>query len=300
MLPFLIAALVAWLTGLWVSKPLASACRLLGWEDPPGETLAGDHKGHAQPVPFGGAFYVLPLLALFAQPGYGPWLWAGQMVLLVGLAEDFLKARRREIPWWLRLSVLAAASLCLLAYEPLFVEGAPGAAAVVLVGLATISFNWMDHADGLATACGLGPSLAMAIYGGLEMALPLGLLLAFWTVNLWRRQGALLYLGDSGAQLLGFCVVGWAACQSPPAASKAWMPVLAASAVPLFDSIRVVVLRLRAGQAPWKPDRQRHFGHWAAARGWPRPYAPLVAILISFALTLLAINIAKKGALSGL
>ena len=88
-----------------------------------------------------------------------------------------------------------------------------------------------------------------------------------WNVRL--RKGAPAYLGDSGSHLLGCLVL---------LHPGAW-PLMA---LPMFDLVRVVCVRIAEGRAPWKGDRI-HLAHRLQARG----FSPLVVALLLWALAAL-------------
>jgi UDP-GlcNAc:undecaprenyl-phosphate GlcNAc-1-phosphate transferase len=102
-----------------------------------------------------------------------------------------------------------------------------------------------------------------------------GALLGFLAFNL---PPASVFLGDGGSLPLGFLLAyfassltwydfGWS-IDTPAHALLAPLLVLA---IPLYDLSGVVLLRLRAGVPPWRPD-ERHFPHRLARRGlgpWP-------------------------------
>lgn len=284
MLNFLLPCSVAFAVGLVFSPLLAQACRRLGWIDPPGR-----HKGHAQAVPFGGFFYVLPFLALFATQGAWEWFWIGNLVLFIGILEDTLKPSGREIPWWVRFLFLTICSLALAFFTEM---PPPHWLSLFLLWAALFHFNWMDHSDGLVAAVGCGAFAALAWPGVSELAIPLGLLSAFWVANAWLPSGPVLFIGDAGAQLLGYCLLGWAALYGASSAGTSafsapdsWVLLGAVSAVPLLDALRVIGLRLMCGLPPWKPDRERHLGHWLQRRSAPRQLGPAFVAAVTFGLT---------------
>ncbi|HEX9792850.1 MAG TPA: hypothetical protein VGC54_02605 [Planctomycetota bacterium] len=286
---FLIPFGAALAAGLAVARPLATACARVGFVDRP-----GGRKGHRAPVGLGGFLYALLLFPALLERSLALAL-AAQAVFLLGLGEDLLKARGREIPWPLRLTGFAAATAVLPIADPgLFAAtgSAAAAAALGLLFLATIHFNWLDHADGLAAAAALGALLGIATASepaANALGLPCGLLAAFLWLNGLRPGGPLLFLGDAGAQLLGFGVVAIALWPPQGAAAPSLWPALAVSAIPLGDAVRVTLQRIAQRVAPWRPDRERHLGHLAARARAPRPALPIAVGAASFLLVLLAV-----------
>jgi len=224
---------------------------------------------------------------MVAAQGGGLLFAAGGIVLAVGLGEDLLKTRRREIPWEWRLAILAGAATL----------GARDAALgawsslwwffpALLLLAAAIAFNWFDHADGLAAGAGLGALAGLVRAGDTRGAIAGGLLLAFLIQNAFLPGGARLFLGDAGAQLLGFSLAALALLGPRPDPSGP-APLLlggAAVALPLLDGVRVAGIRLAAGRAPWRPDRERHLGHLGWAQGLPRGFLAALCAGAAFAL----------------
>lgn len=260
--------------GLLVSSMVAEACLGLGWTDPPGR-----HKTHQRAVALGGVLYTLPLLFLLLEDPGGRLFWPGAAILVLGLWEDARKRRGGELPWPFRLGVFVLALASLWGHPQLFGDGAPaGVIALVLLLAAVISFNWFDHADGMCAGAGLGAVAGLMLLGRGHapwFAAAAGLLCAFLWLNAYRRGGPLLFLGDAGAQVLGYCVTAHALLAGPDTPGPDLAVGLAAAGLPLLDAARVTLLRLSQGLAPWRPDRERHLGHLAARFTVPRGLLPL-------------------------
>jgi UDP-GlcNAc:undecaprenyl-phosphate GlcNAc-1-phosphate transferase len=151
-----------------------------------------------------------------------------------------------------------------------------GALACALV--AQNAMNTFDNADGAATAvAGLGLAAA-----GTALA---GALLGFVPFNLWIRRGESraraastprAYLGDSGSHLLGLLLL------LHPLARLALF-------LPLVDLVRVSLVRMRRGTAPWIGDR-RHLAHRMLDRG--ASPTRTVVVLCAIAAPILAAGIA--------
>ena len=249
-------AVVGALAALLATYPLIRFARALGWQDAPGPS---DHerKLQARPVPVvGGAAILFGLLALELGGGgalgdsassvWPPLLTA----FFVGLVDDLLPGGLRP-----SLKVAGQAGVGLVVGLSVF----PGDMAqlllcLVLVPLALNIWNTFDNADGAAT--GVGAICLISL--GSPAAGPL---LGFLPWNLRGRGGAAAYLGDSGSHLLGCLVI---------LHPGAW-PLMA---LPAMDLLRVSILRMRSGQAPWKGDR-RHLAHRLEERG----VTPLVVAL---------------------
>lgn len=138
----------------------------------------------------------------------------------------------------------------------------------------TNSFNLIDGVDGLAGSLGLLTSLIFGFYFFQTgqtlfavMALSLGgSLLGFLIFN---YNPAKIFMGDTGSLLIGLLnavfVIKFISVASDPASA---LPLAAAPAigfailfVPLFDTLRVVSLRVISRRSPFSPDRN-HIHHF--------------------------------------
>ena len=222
-----------------------------------------------------------------------PKLWillAGATAMMIlGLVDD-----RRGLGWKTKLAVQTIVACAVVAGEEswrmtLFVDWpiVTGAISVLwIVGLAN-SFNMLDNMDGLsggvaAIAAGMlavvmllapeatnnGPQLFV---GGFLLLL-VGSLLGFLWHNHWPAR---LFMGDAGSYLVGYLLAmgtltaTFAGGEMPQHAMLAPLCVLA---VPLYDSVTVVLIRLRAGRSPFVGDKS-HFSHRLVDLGMSEPRA---------------------------
>ncbi len=203
-------------------------------------------------------------------------LAAATAVMLLGLADDL-----RSLDWRLRLAVetlLAALIVFGKGWRlTLFVDAplATGAASVVWIVLLVNSFNMLDNMDGLSAGLGTiaagllaavlliapnpvthGPQLFVA---GFLLVLA-GAMAGF----LWHnRPPARLFMGDAGSYFIGFCLGAATILATFSGGSlprHAILAPLCVLAVPLYDTVSVVWIRLRAGRSPFAADRC-HFSH---------------------------------------
>ncbi len=237
------------------------------------------------PVP---AFAAPHLAGLWQQSGK---LWTmlagGTVLMLLGLADD-----RRGLDWRLRLAVETAVATAMVLggwRMSLFID-APwltGALSVLwIVGLVN-SFNMLDNMDGLsAGVAAIAAAMLAAVMlmvpkpessqpqlfvGGFLLVL-VGSLLGF----LWHnRPPARLFMGDAGSYLVGYLLAmttlsaTFAGANVPRHAILAPLCVLA---VPLYDSITVVAIRLRQGRSPFEGDKS-HFSHRLVELGMTKTQA---------------------------
>jgi len=133
------------------------------------------------------------------------------------------------------------------------------------------AFNLIDGIDGLAAGVGIIASVVFGVWfyqvGQLQLAIVacalIGALLAFLWFNVFSVKRK-IFMGDIGSLLLGFIMALFAIKFNEINASLGshqWRIVAAPAVsigiliVPIYDTIRVFILRLSRGQSPFYPDR---------------------------------------------
>ena len=216
--------------------------------------------------------------------------------MLLGLADDW-----RGLDWRLRLAVQTIVAAVLVFGKgwqlTLFIDAplVTGALSVIwIVGLVN-SFNMLDNMDGLsagvATICAVllaavlllapnpvthGPQLFVA---GFLLVLA-GSLGGFLIHN---RPLARLFMGDAGSYFVGFCLgiaTLLATFTGGSLPRHAILAPLCVLAVPLYDTVSVVFIRLRAGRSPFAADKS-HFSHRLVDLGLTKTQAVLTIYLAS-------------------
>lgn len=246
-------------------------------------------------VPHSLAAFVEPHLAgLSAQSGK---LWTllagGTVLLLLGLIDD-----RRGLDWTVRLAVETAVAIVLVLFGwrmSLFLDMPllTGTLSVLwIVGLVN-SFNMLDNMDGLsAGVAAIAGSILAAVmlrvpdpvsnepqlFVGGFLLVVVGALVGF----LWHnRPPARLFMGNCGAYLIGYLLAvstlsaTFAGDDVPRHAILAPLCVLA---VPLYDTLTVVFIRLRQGRSPFVADKS-HFSHRLVELGMTKSQAVLTIYL---------------------
>jgi UDP-GlcNAc:undecaprenyl-phosphate GlcNAc-1-phosphate transferase len=218
------------------------------------------------------------------------------VIMFMGLRDDI-----RSLDWRLRLGIqvfcataLACRGIHVTLFWP-FNHPVTGGVVTVLwiVGL-TNAFNMLDNMDGLAASVGL---IAASLFCGAQLAVgslfaPVVLLvvvgaLAGFLVHNWAP--ARLFMGDAGSNFLGFSlgaltVVGTFTRDERGGGYSPYgvLAPLLVMAVPLYDMISVIVIRVREGRSPFLGDR-RHFSHRLVARGLSPMQAVLTIDLVTLA-----------------
>jgi UDP-GlcNAc:undecaprenyl-phosphate/decaprenyl-phosphate GlcNAc-1-phosphate transferase len=218
---------------------------------------------------------------IYARSGELVWILAlASAIMGMGLIDDL-----KNLDWRLRLGIqfgcaiiLAASGVRVTLFGP-FTHALLGGAVTVLwiVGL-TNAFNMLDNMDGLAASVGL---IAAALFCGAQLAagslfapavllVVVGALAGFLVHN---HAPARIFMGDAGSNFLGFLlgaltVVGTFTRDERGGAYSPYgvLAPLLVMAVPLYDMISVILIRLREGRSPFVGDR-RHFSHRLVSRG---------------------------------
>ncbi len=228
-------------------------------------------------------------------------LLGGMLVLhAVGLLDD----RRALGPVSKFLVQVAVSSAFVTIYDVRALTALGYVPSVVLTVLwivgVTNAFNFLDNMDGLcagvATVCATAFFItAISIeqwFVAAALALLLGAVLGFLCFNF---PPASIFMGDSGSLVIGF-LLGVLTVRTtflPPGTDwgAGWYAVFApviVLAVPLYDMVTVILVRLRRGTSPFVGDTN-HFSHRLVARGMSRRTAVLCIYLVTAATSMAAI-----------
>jgi UDP-GlcNAc:undecaprenyl-phosphate GlcNAc-1-phosphate transferase len=251
-------------------------------------------------LPVDGADLGAHLEGIRARVG-GAWTLLGATLALhvLGLIDD-----RRPLGPAIKLAImLAVASSAMVATGTrlaTFLDAIAGgswlsyALTIAWVCLVTNALNFLDNMDGLAGGVGAVASacfLAIALlqgqwFVGASLALLLGATLGFLWFN---KPKASIFMGDGGSLVLGFLLAFLSVRLTyvpldeqglPRAGATPWHAILTplvVLAVPLYDFIAVVALRLSQGKSPFVGDLQ-HVSHRLVRRGLSKPLAVLVVV----------------------
>ncbi len=167
--------------------------------------------------------------------------------------------------------------------------------ASIIIGVGLMNaLNLMDGVDGLASGFGILCSLQMAYYflmhGDILYAamagIVMGALLPFFCCNLFSSKYK-MYIGDSGSMILGILAyfVVCRVMQEPRA--FVWddyrvSMLMAIYAVPIYDTIRVMVNRIRHHRSPFLPDKT-HLHHALVDLHYPH----VMVMMIEMALVII-------------
>ena len=162
---------------------------------------------------------------------------------------------------------------------------------IAVIGLLN-AFNMMDGIDGLAGMLALVSIGAISLYQGLShwqgvivLLLLAAALAPYLAMNL-GLVGRKIFLGDAGSMVVGY-LLAWMLIKlsqdGQPRLST--IDVLWCVALPVLDTLAVMVRRIREGKSPFKPDRG-HIHHLLLNAGLS--HRATLIVLVGMAVTLAA------------
>src|SRR5215210_8510831 len=281
--------------------------RILGVVDEPGET----RRIHVRPIPrLGGIALLLgifvPALAFLRLDGpYRGILLGAAVATCVGVVDDF-----RGLPWWAKLggqSVAAAIPLGFgvaidrFTFPFLGIQEFPDWVGVPVTFLWIVAImnmvNFLDGMDGLAAGiCAIAGSTfaVIALSLGKPQAAILSAIVAGACFGFLRHNfyPARIFMGDSGALLLGFMLAGIAVQGLlKTAATVALFFPLFVLAIPIVDTTFVVARRFKYREKLYAPD-QTHLHFRFLRRGFSQRRAVLT--MYAWCVTLAAAALATR------
>jgi UDP-GlcNAc:undecaprenyl-phosphate GlcNAc-1-phosphate transferase len=215
-------------------------------------------------------------------------LLGGLLLHVLGLADD----KRPLSPSPKLLAIVAVAILTATVGRVRLAEFAGPTLSVILTTVWYIvivnAFNFLDNMDGLSagvagicllfiTICGLMAGQVLVPALGCVF---LGAVAGFLVFNF---PPARIFMGDAGSLVIGYMLATVSVLTTyfhsgtgiPPYALAMPLVILA---VPLYDFVSVVIIRLGEGRNPMQGD-QRHFSHRLVDRGLSRRFAVLTIYL---------------------
>ena len=216
---------------------------------------------------------------------------AGTVLSIMGLIDDV-----RDLPWQPRLvvQILVAIALTFAGVRATVFAPWPWLGALITVGWMLVlinSFNFLDNMDGLSGGIALIASLIFATimltclaeprwFVAAALLIMAGSLTGFlW----WNWSPASIFMGDTGSYFIGLfvsslTVVGTFYDDSATTGRHVMLAPLCVLAVPLYDFATVLLIRLKQGRSPFKPDKS-HFSHRLVELGLKPRHAVLTVHL---------------------
>ncbi len=212
------------------------------------------------------------------------------LVTILGFIDD-----RRGMGFSYRIKFalqFAAAGILLLAdIGTTFLPGAflNGVVTIFWVVGITNAFNLLDNMDGLsAGTAGIAAIMFLVItivqgqfFSAMILCIFLGALLGFLYHNFYPAK---IFMGDTGSHFIGYLLAALSLTSSyvvPESETlvPVIMPLLILS-LPVFDTLSVIIIRLREGRPVFQGDR-RHFSHRLVALGMSQRGAVIFIYLVA-------------------
>jgi UDP-GlcNAc:undecaprenyl-phosphate/decaprenyl-phosphate GlcNAc-1-phosphate transferase len=246
------------------------------------------------------ANFIEPHLPGLAEQSADLWFFlaGGTILMLLGWADD-----ARRLDWRCRLAVelLVAGAvvfgrgwkLTLFIDRPLFT----GAISVLWIVALVNAFNMLDNMDGLAGGVAAIAATILAVvllltpdqashqpqlFVAAFLFVLVGALLGFLFHN---RPPARIFMGDAGSYFIGYCLAVMtilATFSGGGLPAHAILAPLCVLAVPLYDLVSVVCIRIRSGRSPFEGDTN-HFSHRLVSLGLTKTQAVLTIYLTTAA-----------------
>ena len=171
------------------------------------------------------------------------------------------------------------------------------------------SFNLIDGVDGLATLLGIVSSSFFGVWffisGNIEYSLisasVVGTLLAFFRFNVFGGENK-IFMGDTGSLIVGLLMavqvimfneknIGFTSAFTIKAAPAVSFAVVI---VPLFDTLRVFLIRMSRGRSPFTADKN-HLHHCLLKLGFNHIQTALMIVFANFCFITLALALQNIG-----
>ena len=249
----------------------------------------GGRKLQANPVAYlGGLAIITPItlgsfLLIFTsfsidlkQQLYFGLILPALVIAIVGLLDDIY-----QLPPWPRF--ISQSAVGVITSFILYLSGAGveifdnqflnSSATILWVVTMINALNFIDNMDGLATCISIVASLTLFILSYLNnqylvAALSLAIFASCLGFLFWNKKPASIYLGDAGALYLGFLLAAISIrieLDNDSAPIRALVLILIL-AIPIVDTIQVVVSRIVKGKSPFLGGRD-HISHLLLNRG---------------------------------
>jgi UDP-GlcNAc:undecaprenyl-phosphate GlcNAc-1-phosphate transferase len=271
-------------------------------------------KVHLTPKPLlgGVAMYLAFVVALlvfsdrFNLPQLFGILVGATLVALSGYWDDWRGLRPL---FKLVVQVSAALILYLSGVQVLLFRAEPVNLFLTLVWVVGItnSFNLLDNMDGLSGGVAAVAAAFFLLLAAMNKqilvaslsAAVLGACLGFLRYNFNPFSPASVFMGDVGAQFLGFVLaaLGIKLRFFGNTNMVTWMIPVVMLGLPVFDTSLVVVSRLRRGLNPLTTPGKDHLSHRLVAMGMTQREAVLVLYLVSGALGMVAVYLTQASLL---
>ena len=286
---------------------------------------SGEHKIHSSFTPSMGGLSIFlgAIVTLLMSFSLQDWInlkyffLSLSLMFIIGLRDDILalNPKQKLVSQFLPVCVLVVLGKTLLQStyglggQFIFPEPVSIGLTIFVLIILTNAYNLIDGLDGLAGAIGFICLLFFGFWfyqiGDTSLSiisfLFSGSLLAFLFFN-W--QPSRIFMGDTGALMIGFLLsyltihfINQNAALPLDHLARFESSVSTAVCImiiPIFDTLRVIILRLRKGQSPFRADRN-HIHHQFLNLGYSHAKAVLIIGTINIFFILLAWLLKTQG-----
>lgn len=304
-----ISIIISILVSAVLGYPAMQLAQRFGLMDIPG---SAPHKQHSRPTLLAGGalvFMALTLITLLLRQ----WLTreifivlcGSLVILLFGFWDDArgLSSFPKLVGQFIASAILIAGGIQVNIFESLILfRGLPeivililnlGVTILWLVGI-TNAMNLVDSMDGLVAGLGIVTSAfflgatsisnqpTLTVFSAVVLGVCIGL-------YFWNSHPAYFFLGDSGAQTLGFLLAAIGILYTPLGLEQesSWFVPIMLLSVPIFDTTLVVLSRF-LGKQPVRQGRRDHTYHRLVVLGLAPSRAVLVIQLTALVISCLA------------
>lgn len=237
------------------------------------------------------------------------WIFLGaSLILLIGLIDDSFKTKGKEFPIYPRLIIQLLAAFIIFKAGIVF-RGFTNPFTGVYIQLSgiiqfiltitwifgvTTVINWSDGMDGLAGGLSLISSITFAgaaIILNQSESISMSLIVSGVTLGflMYNKYPAKIFMGDSGANFLGFIlsIIALDGAFKQATLMSLFIPILAL-AIPIFDNLFVIIKRFIEGKPVYQADRsQIHYR--LEAKGFTPKQVVTYINMVSLAFSIISI-----------
>ena len=271
------------------------------------------HKGET-PLCGGLAMFIGFFIVYFTVNNYTSikeksWILLGSaLILLIGLIDDSFKTRGKEFPIYPRLIIQLLAAFIIFKsgivfrgftnpFTGVYIQWSGIIQFILTItwifGVTTV-INWSDGMDGLAGGLSLISSItfaAAAIILGQSESISMSLIVTGVTLGflMYNKYPAKIFMGDSGANFLGFIlsIIALDGAFKQATLMSLFIPILAL-AIPIFDNLFVIIKRFMDGKPVYQADRsQIHYR--LEAKGFTPKQVVTYINMVSLAFSIISI-----------
>lgn len=259
--------------------------------------------------------FTLAVLTVEVPPGdIRSFLFASIVLVIIGVLDDRLEISVRSkflVQLFAALVMTSTAGHVIYNMGDLFGEGdimlggwGIPFTAFIVIGV-TNALNMSDGIDGLAGGVSLVTFISMfylamdagRVVDSQILLLFISILIPFLLLNapFSGKRSATVFMGDAGSMFLGFSLA-WYITVLSQGENAVISPVIALwiFAIPLLDTVSIMIRRMGKGRSPFTPDRD-HFHHIFQAAGYSNRKTLFIIMLAQIFLAVIGISGHKAG-----